>query len=384
MTPLLTIIRKELVDLARDRRTVALALITGPLLTAVMSQGIGLAMAERFSADDELITVEAIGADRAPNLMAFLRSHNIALTASQPDPERAIREERAELILRFDPEYDAHWRASEPVFVELIHDGTRKKPAELAERVGRALGRYDKEVGVGRLLARGIDPTVMQAVAVSERDLATPKSKANRLLWFLPFTLMMVVFLSGAPSAVDGTAGEKERQSLEPLLTNPVSPAVVMSGKIIATSVFTTCMLSATLVLLELGFLVSDSAAAVSPAAMALIGLSMMPLVFVASSLITFLAAGSKSVKEAQSSIAGITMLPMLVMVLSLHPPKKALWVSVAPLVSQNQVIEKLVRGETLSALDWALTVAPTLAVAGVFWWWAARRSRDEAFIVSS
>lgn len=384
MNALVTIIRKELTDLLRDRRTVMLSLVTGPLLTVLMVQGMGAVMSQRASGVEEPITVEAIGADQAPNLVAFMQSQNITLTASKGDPEQRVRDQEVDLVLRVAPDYATRWRSSQPATVELFHDSSRTEAAVLAQRLAGVLSLYGQQVGAARLLARGVAPSVTNGVSISQHDLATPTSQANRALTFLPFMLMMIVFVGSIPSGVDNTAGERERQSLEPLLANPVSPSVVMSGKMLSTSLFTTLMLFVTLSLLEVGFQLSSSSASVTVATLGTIGLVLMPLVLVGAALISYLAGGAKSVKEAQSAAAGITMLPMSVMLLAMNPPKQALWVSATPLVSQSRFIEKLLRGEAPVAFEWVVMVAPTLAVAGGLWWLASRRYRDEAFIVST
>ena len=237
MNALITVFRKELTDLFRDRRTVVLALVTGPLLTVLMVHIVGASIAQSVSEINEPITLQATGAEAAPNLVGFLKTQNIVLTVAEGDPEEAIREQRAELTVRFESRYAEHWRASQPAVVELIYDGTRSAATTLASRLQRVLGAYSEQVGTARLLARGINPTVRQGVVASARDLSTPTSRANQSLMFLPFMLLMVVFLGSVPPAVDNTAGERERQSLEPLLANPVSPALMMCGKIAANTV---------------------------------------------------------------------------------------------------------------------------------------------------
>src|SRR5690606_5649109 len=98
-----------------------------------------------------------------------------------------------------------------------------------------------------RLLARGIDPSVIQPMKLQRLDVATPAGRALLILGMLTYFCFMSMLVGGFYLAVDSTAGERERGSLEPLLSLPVTRAALIGGKMLATAVFMSLSLLLTL-----------------------------------------------------------------------------------------------------------------------------------------
>jgi len=90
------------------------------------------------------------------------------------------------------------------------------------ERINALLNGYNHLVGSQRLMVRGVSPGILQALVIVRVDVSTPQSRTMIFLYMLPFLLIMNVFMGGMYVIIDATAGERERGSLEPLLTNPV------------------------------------------------------------------------------------------------------------------------------------------------------------------
>ena len=109
------------------------------------------------------------------------------------------------------------------------------------------LDAYDQTVGSLRLVARGVHPAAASPLQVAAHDVATPESRFDLAQQLLPYLLLLLAFIGGMQLAIDATAGERERQSLEPLLATPVSREVIISAKIFATAMFTLLSLSVTL-----------------------------------------------------------------------------------------------------------------------------------------
>src|SRR5690606_20906981 len=172
------------------------------------------------------------------------------------------------------------------------------------QRLERLLEAYSQQVGALRLVASGITPTVAQPLLVAERDLSTPESRAARAMAFLPYFLILIAFLGGAYLVIDVTAGERERQSLEPLLATPAARGAIMSGKIGAAIVFGLASLLLTLVGFKIGFQFAPDMGMkldVSVQAIAKMLVILLPMLLIGTTLLTLIAASVKSVKEAQS-----------------------------------------------------------------------------------
>src|SRR5690606_11113006 len=155
-----------------------------------------------------------------------------------------------DVVLRIDPEFGELWRGSRPARIELVYDSSRQDSQIPVGRVRGVLHEYGRTVGVLRGIHRGISPEAASAVLVAQRDVATPEARRGMMLMFLPYMLILFSFLGGAALVIDITAGERERQSLEPLLATPAARTAIMSGKILAACLLG--MLSLLLIVLAL------------------------------------------------------------------------------------------------------------------------------------
>ena len=387
--PVLVVMFKELVDMFRDRRTVAISLLFGPLLMPALILGMGKLVANRVSSQlEKPLVLPVIGAEHAPNLIAWLEGQNIVVAAPPADPDAAIRSQAEDVVLRISPEYAEQWRGSRPARVEILHDSSRQDARIPVERLERLLQGYGSTVGSLRLLARGVSPGTMQALRVGHRDLATPESRVGQALFFLPYMLILTTFLGGAYLVIDVTAGERERQSLEPLLATPAARAAIMSGKILAACVFALIGVALTLAMFKLSFQFAPGLGVkidVSFGAIVRILLVLLPMILIGTCLLTFISAGTKSVKEAQSYMSILMLLPMIpTVVLLVNPVKNQLWQFATPFLAQNQMILKLVRSEVVTGAEWAVYLVAGFGLGVVLWWLAARRYHQERLAISA
>ena len=387
---MLTVMRKELRDFARDRRTFLLTLFTAPLLYPLLFLGIdklsNLRVENQLEKD---MALPVVGIERAPNLVAFLASHGITASEAPDDYEARIRAQREDVALVIAPDFAEAWHAGKPAKVEIVADTTRRTSDVQVARVRTVLTAYGQSVGALRLLARGVNPMVAAPVSVGTRDLATAEAKRGIFLSvILPMLLMMFAFIGGSHLVMDTTAGERERQSLEPLLATPASRGALVSGKMLASAaVGLTAIL---LILLSFKFSASigrgmAGSLDVSFMAMGKLLLVLLPLVLIGTALLTCLAAGARSMKEAQSHIVWLMMLAMMPgYALMAYPLKDTqLWQYAVPFLSQNQMLVKVTRGEMPGAEQWGVYLAASLLMAVLLWAVAVWRYKQEKLAIS-
>jgi sodium transport system permease protein len=389
MNALFTVWAKELTDLFRDRRTMMVSLLMGPLLMPALILGIGKLASDRVTTQlEKPLEVPVIGATNAPNLVAWLEGQNIVVKPAPDHADEAIRSQREDVILRISPKFGEQWRGSMPATVEILHDSSREDAQIPVERLRNLLDNYDNGVGAMRLVARGISPTISRPLRISDRDLATPEARRGQALAFLPYLLILTSFLGGAYLVIDATAGERERNSLEPLLATPAARSTIMSGKIMAACTFGLISLVLTLVMFKISFQFAPGLGIkldVSFWALARILLVLLPIVLIGTCLLTLIAAGAKSVKEAQSYMSVLMLLPMLpTIILMVNPVKNQLWMMTVPFLAQNQMILKLVRSESISSMEWSAYLLAGFGAGVVLWWLAARRYLDERLAISA
>ncbi|HEY1069931.1 ABC transporter permease [Thermomonas sp.] len=390
-TAMLTVMRKEWLDFFRDRRTFLLSLMVAPLLYPLIFLGIGKLTQMRAETQlEKTLSVPVVGMERAPNLMKFLATYGIDAKPAPADIEARVRAQQEDLALAIDADFAKDWTAGKPAKIDIITDTTRRNGDVKVARVSKVLESYGNGVGAMRLLVRGINPAIAMPLQVGTRDMATPEAKNSQFMSILlPMILTIFAFIGGAHLAMDTTAGERERQSLEPLLATPASRAALVGGKMLAAALLGL----ASMLLILVSFKVSATLASgmakqmdVSFLAMGKLLLTLVPLVLIGTALITALAAGAKSMKEAQSHIMWLMMLPMLPAYgLMAYPLKDtAAWQYAVPFLSQNQLIQKITRGEAASMEQWALYLASSLALAAVLWALAVWRYRQEKLAISA
>lgn len=388
----MTVLRKELRDFARDRRTFLMALLLGPLVYPLLMLGMGKLIEARMSTQlEKPLEIPIIGAQHAPNLVAWLATQDIRAKPAPKDLIAAIRNQDEDVALVIAPNFGEEWRASRPAKVEIVADTTRTNADVPIERLRSALTVYSGQMGALRLVARGVNPQLTQSVALTQRDVATPEAKQGRVMSIiLPLILVLFAFIGGANLTMDVTAGERERQSLEPLLATPVSRATLVSGKMGAAALIGIASVVLTLLSFKLSAALSTSAMAssldVSFLAIARMMLVLVPLVLIGTAMLTFVAAGAKSMKEAQSHLVWMMFMPMLPgYALMAYPLKdQDLWQYAVPFLAQNQMLVKASRGENASLEQWAIYLASALALALALWLAAIWRYRQEKLAISA
>jgi sodium transport system permease protein len=386
------VLRKELLDAFRDRRMVIVALVVMPLAVPLILAGMSaLGMKRQVEKLEGTLELPVIGSEHAPNLVAWLGANDVDVVPGPADPDDAVRRQEREVILRIDASYGQDWRSGRPARLELIFDSSR--PLQSGATIARTralLDGYARQVGALRLITRGIHPSVSQPLQVGQRDVATPGSRFDLAQQMLPYLLLLLAFIGGMQLAIDATAGERERQSLEPLLATPASRAAIISGKILATAAFTLLSVLVTLVMYRIAFALVpvgriDTSLAVPADALARLLLVILPIVLLGATLLTALAAFARSHREAQGYLPLLIFLPMLpTLYLMVSPVKTQPWMLAVPFLGQNQLILRILRRESIDALEWAISLGSGLALAALVWALAARLYHREQLAAST
>ncbi len=390
MSTLMTVMRKELRDLSRDRRTLLLTLLFGPLLYPVLLLGMGKLAESRVRTQiEQPLQIPTIGADNAPNLVRFLAAQGLNTAPAPKDLAEAIRSQEIDVALRISDDFGKDWADGKPALVEVIKDSTRRAAEVPSARLEAALATYNGQVGALRLMARGIDAQVARPLDVARQDLASAEAKRGMILsMLLPVLLTLTSFIGGAYLVMDATAGERERQSLEPLLATPGSRSAIVSGKIAAACVVGFVSLLLTLVAFKVSAQIAPGNIGrqfnMNVSSMLQMLLVMLPMLMIGTSLLTFLSAAAKSMKEAQSHMTWLMLLPMMPgYALVAYPLKSELWQYAVPFLSQNQMLLKVIRHEPITPAVWAIYLGASLGLAAVLWFAAVRRYHNERLAIS-
>ena len=382
---------KECRESLRDRRVLLNALVLGPLLGPVLFVILlRLTITRELAQADRPLPVAIIGAARAPNLIAALEQQGLQVLPPVADAEAAVRAQTLDLALRISPSYDADWRAGRPAQVEIIYDSSRRDVGAPLQRLRSMLENYSRRTAAMRLMVRGLAPTVSTPLVAAARDQATAQRRGALLFAMLPYFLILSAVIGGMWLAIDSTAGERERASLEPLLINPVARDRILAGKILATGAFSLSSLSLGLVAFMVAgrFLPTNELGvsfSLSPAVVAAILPVMAPLVLLIVIAQILVTAFSRSAREAQTLLGLLQLLPVIPsVVLSILPIKSQLWMYAVPLLGQQLTIMRLLRGESISVIEVTLCALVTMLGAAVAFWAARRNYESERLAISA
>lgn len=390
MNTVLIVFLKEVIENLRDRRTITNALILGPLLGPLLFAGLTSMMITReLDRGEKPIEVSIIGVEHAPNLVEFLKQNGVRPKPPVDDGEARVRAQDEDMVLRIPASYGEAWRAGKTAQVELLFDSSQRDAATPVERLRGLLQAYSSQSGAMRLMARGLSPAVASPLVVASRDQSTPQGRSALLFAMLPYFLILSAFMGGMYLAIDTTAGERERQSLEPLFANPVARWRILAGKLAATFAFAMASLALSLLAFAHAgrFIPTEKIGMVldfGPRFAAIALLVMVPLVLLASCLQTLIAAFAKSYREAQTYLSLLLLVPMLPSaMLAVLPIKAQAWMFAVPLLSQHLIITRLVRAEPVSAQQLLLCLACGCAAAAVAALVTARVYRSERLAIS-
>ena len=360
---------KECRESLRDRRVLLNALILGPLLgpllfTIILRVTIGMELGRA----EQPLPVVVIGAERAPNLIDALKQQGLVVRPPVDDVEGAIRDQSVALALRIGASFAEDWVAGRAAQVEVIFDSSRRDNGGQVGRLRAMLSYYARRTSAMRLVARGLSPAVTTPLVIADRDQATPQARGALLFAMLPYFLILNCFIGGMWLAIDSTAGERERQSLEPLLTNPVPRSQILLGKLVAAATFSFVSLTLGLTAFTVAahFLPVQKLAMsldIGPRVVATILPLMVPLVLLIVVTQILVSAFAKTFREAQTYLGLLQIVPIIPSVLlSVMPISPQPWMYAVPLIGQQLTVMQLLRGEVVAGQSLLWCTLTTLA----------------------
>jgi sodium transport system permease protein len=374
MNGLFTVYKKEVSENLRDRRSLFNSVLLGPILFPILFIGLAyFAGSKQQESAEKTLEIPVVGAEHAPNLVNFLEQQGVIIQAPPGDPEAAVRSQQVQVIIRIPESFGKQWREGAPAVVEVIADPSRRESRIPQQRVRGLLQAYGGQIGQLRLQLRGVAPTLSAPIMVKDVDLSTPQSRGMLVMIMLPYVLMITAFTGGMHLAIDTTAGEKERKSLEPLLINPVPRWQIMLGKMLATATYAFASLMLTLIAFRFAFPLLPAGALgvdLNLSTQAIVGIlaTVSPVVILAAAMLSTLAALAKSLREAQSYMGLVFMIPMIPsLIFMVNPMRPETWMMAIPMFSQNILIGEFVRGEALNPLWFALSLSSTLVIGLAF-----------------
>lgn len=380
-----TVFRKELLDALRDRRTLLMVLLSsvamGPVVLVLLSTLVS-GIEQRAEAREVVV----VGREHGPTLVNYLQRQTYTLKDAPADWERQLQDSKlGDPVLVIPADFESALASGTPPVVEVVGSSGNQRASTGMRRLVNLVQGYNREQATLRLAVRGVAPSALEAVQVEERDLANAGARAAQLGTLVPFFVLMAVLYGALNAALDTTAGERERGSLEPLLMNPSARGALVTGKwgAVAAVAMLIALLSCFSFLPGQWLLKSETLAALfrfgAPEAGRFV-LLLLPLAGALSALLMAVAIRCKTFKEAQANativLLVVSMLPLATM---FNQDGEQPWHLAVPALAQITLMGRVLRGEVVGPLDHLLPLAVCVAVVVVALAYVARQLRTAA-----
>lgn len=381
MNVLLNVLRKEWLDVSRDRRSIMASLmfaVFGPVFLYLSFN----AMGDRKNSDG-MLNVAVVGAEHAPNLISYLEQHKIAISALESVDDMVFNDEQMVLVT-LPANYVELYENRQTIDIAVTANFKNSKAESQASRVALRINQYGRSVDNGRLIAAGVNPTSAQTLSATTYDLSKAGGAAARISSTLIYIFLIAGFISGAFMAADSVAGERERHSLEAILAQPVSSLTLTLGKWLTSGAISMFVSTVTIVLGavllnrapldELGFRLF-----LDPMSIAIGAFALLPLALFAVALQMLVAARSRTYREAGTYAQFTMFLPLAVAgSLMLSNIDYGILGDILPITNQTTVLRDVFLEGKSSFMTVFVGVITTLAGAFAMVWLTAQRLSDE------
>lgn len=373
MKKIFAVLKKEVRDNLRDKRTIFFALLYGPiLLPLLMIAPMATTISKRAVDVDKLLTVHMVAPERAPNLVNFLLEENIKVKKVEPDFKQGLLDQDLKLVIELSDAYEENLRKGKSASVKLYFNRSDDRSNTRMRKVSAALRQYGNTLAALRLDIRGLDTDFIKPIHVVTEDVHQTDRGAKIISTIVPFVIVFSLTMGGFYLAVDSTAGERERQSLEPLLSLSLSRSSLVMGKLggLITFVSVSGLLSIVSLYLVFRFVPVEALRRLVDAEFsdfATIFAVCSPLIVFFSAALMLIATYAKDTKEAQTHLGIAMMIPMApFFILQAGNVHGMDWLFYIPVMSQFMLIDELIGGQGLAPMFIAQSVAGTLATAGI------------------
>ncbi len=386
----LIVFLKELRETLRDRRALGVLALFTIMYPGMLGFMLNQQIVRATKPERDGMELAVIGAARAPTLMASLKQRNITVLPMAAMDEDAIgallRERKVAGLLRLDSQFVDDYRAMRPAKIELWFDSAGDQRHREVEDV---LQVYGSNISSARLLAHGVSPVIMQPVRVQKFDTGSTAARSAGLIGAILGFLFFPAFVCGLSAAVDSTAGERERRSLEVLMAQPASAAALVVGKWLAAGALAVVGITLELALAHaiLSWLPLEEIGMtwrVTWGDLAWLCLATVPLSMLAASVHIAVAMNAKSFKEAQSVLSFVALVPMVPgLLVSMLDLKTALWMYGVPMLSNQTLMREMAKGQDLGALPFVMTFFSALLPALAALAFATWRMKSERYVLA-
>lgn len=343
----------------RDRRTLISMILIPIILFPVLMIGMSGVMVMMIKKTEAQITkIVIIGKEFAPVFVSSIDTAKAFEIVEEKDFESALKEKRISAALEFPADFEKKIMEEDSTEAIIYYDAAELKSDMTSDKLRDRLKDYQDSVVAARLKQRQIDKSLLYPIKISKKNLA-PKEKMGgfMLAMFLPYMIIILAMTGAMYPAIDLTAGEKERGTLETILVTPVSRLDIATGKfltvltasLITILLATTSMsLTASFGFVKMGQFASEQQIqfSIRPLSIFMLLVLMFPIACLFSSALLSIALMAKSYKEAQSYITPLMFVVIFPAMISFLPGFELDWHLVfIPIVNISLAAKEILMG---------------------------------------
>lgn len=394
-----TIFRKELIDTLRDKRTLISSVLMPLILFPVMTIGFGSIAAKAVkNLQKEIITVMVFGGENAPEIVKKIEAApGIKVVPQTDDYRERIGNKKLRAAIEFPKDFATALKQPETTAPEVkIYSYEGEIRSQVAVRQLQALLReYADDIVEQRLVAKGLSRQSLKPFKTEVQNVAPPEKVSGSLLGgLIPYMIIFLSFVGAVTPAIDLTAGEKERGTMETILVTPASRAELVAGKflLVLTVSLVTTMISI------LSFTVTYSlpmtaiqslgpkagalfAFQISAMSIVWVILLLLPLAVFFSAVLLAMGTFARTFKEAQTYISPMMILVIIPAIAAMLPGfELSTMLALVPVLNVSLVCKEVLTAHFPWGLI-ALTFASSCAYAGVALYLAVQAFKRESVL---
>ncbi len=382
MTMILAIAYKELVDALRDRRTMLMVVIVAlfgmPLMMVMLSEA-----TNRVESQMEKKQIWVAGIQYAPTLQNYILRQGYQIQTAPTDYEQQLQSKKMiDPVLLIAPDFSDRLARGERPVVTIVLDVANQDSQTGVAPLRHLMQGFGSEQAGLNLALRGVSADILNVVEVRQRHLSRTADSGAQLKGVLSMMLMLTMISAGLYAAIDTSAGERERGSLEPLMMNPVASWKFAVGKWLAVAALTMLVVVfSVLSIIPAGWLIRNETIKImlqfSRTEMLLMLLVLLPLGLCLSAVQIAIAINGKTHKEAQARCTILLVAaPLVSMIGMFKQGADPLWYKWVPLLAQNQLMAKILNNERFGATDMLVPVITCALIATLALWYTSSKLR--------
>ena len=381
MNTAITIFKKELIDTLRDRRTLIMMVVIPVMLFPVMMGIVIKVQTRQFKKAEEKTLRVALAtygnAEEFRDSLLARQDLEVRENIQAQEIERLIRQDSLDAAFLFSRDFDSQVAGMKQGIVEFYYKSTEDQNISRS-RLRRLVNTFEKRLVTDRFTQLELDEKIVDAVRIQEHDIATIKEVAGKTIGgFLPYIFVLFCFMGGLYPAIDLAAGEKERGTLETLLSSPASRFQIVIGKfsvVVLAGLFSAAISIVGLFIAVMQFKavglppeINEVVSAIlNPVVIALMLSLLLPLSMFFAAVMLSLSIFAKSFKEAQSLITPLNIVIIVPVLLGLLPgieldAKTAL----IPILNVSLATKEIIAG-TIRPVFLAETYISSIILAGL------------------